>query len=124
MSYPKKGSTSCTVSYEQEAIDRFVTAVRSVPIKEISEPGYLSDETVKSWRTKANTPSFAKAMRAARRVQVIQAAVLEIVGGNDPRKNKVLGVLYFRLAEIAAGTDQLSAFKARTALREFAELAR
>lgn len=95
--------------------------LRQIPLKQITNYGEVSPETVVSWRKGRTGPSYVKAMLLGRRVVQIRSAILETLGVQMPEQNKVIARLLCCLADIAAGTDQVSAARARLALSEFAE---
>jgi hypothetical protein len=110
------------VRNEEHAIEaNWAKAVRSLPIKEVACEGEVCSDTVQAWRQETRAPSLAKAVRVARRVHRLRAAILESLGVEMPEKNRVIAPLLSHLAAIAAGADELSAKRARRALTEFAD---
>lgn len=124
MSYGKSRTTRRANSYAStvdHARERFVAAVRSVPVKHVSEPGLLSEDTVQAWRG-GQDPSFPKAMFAGQRVPAIQEAILDILLANSPERRAAfrhLPQLIASLAEIAALPDEIARTIALRALKQF-----
>lgn len=106
-----------------EAHDRFVAAVQSVPVKHVSVPGILSEDTVQAWRA-GQKPRFDKAMFAGQRVEKIQDAILDILLANNPERRAAyrhVPQLLASLAEIASCADETARAIAARALRQFSE---
>ncbi len=105
----------------REPIDKFTDAVCRLPVKTVANITDVSDGTVKTWRAGA-APNLEKAARLARRVPAIKAAIIEILGIEQPETNRLIACCLSHLADIASGPDELSALKARKALEEFREM--
>ncbi len=124
----KSQSKICTVvrskldTTEEREIDaQWATVCRSIPVKHISTRGELCADTVMAWRNERRAPRLSKAIRAARRVPLLQAALLELLGFEHPAKDRLVASLLSHLAAIAGGKDEVSAARARRALIEFSD---
>lgn len=96
--------------------------LRQIPLKQITNYGEVSPETVVSWRKGRTSPTYVKAMLLGRRVVQIRSAILETLGVTMPAREKVIGLLLCSLADIVAEGDEISAARARLALKDFADM--
>lgn len=121
-SHPRRDTKFAAEAAEIETA--FAAAVIRLPVKNAAALSASTIPTVKAWRILKHSPRLVPVMFLARRVDSIRNAVMEIIGGNSIHKNRLLNVLFTRLSEIAVGPDEISAAKARAALKEFAEVAK
>jgi hypothetical protein len=94
--------------------------VLEFPTKFIAHIADTTDETVKDWRDGSRTPRLATAIRMARKVPKIKAAICELIeaGALNPEHHKLLAVLEDALVGIAC-TEGEAGESARKALLEY-----
>jgi len=124
MSYAINPSSVRVKLQPVDAVAAWSQTVKSFPTKQLAHDGGVCEDTITAWRAGKCPPRFETAIRLARRVPKIQAAMAELIGLHDKNEYRLIGVLLRALAECTGSADELTATRARKALIEYAEMQR
>lgn len=108
---------------KREIDEYFCSAIPNFSDKTLGHWADATPDTIANWRALRSGPRFANAIRVARKVPKLKAAIIELLDMGDaagPSPFRLIAILFDALLEIAKCEDEIAAARARKALMEFA----